>query len=236
VFGEEAAHGVVKAQLGDALGTDAAGAVQELIKQTYEHPAGIWASAASVATMMVGALGAFLHLRGALCRIWKLEPPGGGGILALVLNYALAIFMVLCCGGLLLALLSASAVLTYLGQQVESHLEGGRLPWRAMEFGISFAFSTVLFAVIFRVLSARRIPWGLTWYGAAVTSLLFTIGKTLLGFYLGTTGTASAYGAAGSLVVFLIWVYYSAQIVFFGAELVQARRTLAAERAQAKTR
>jgi membrane protein len=231
VFGEEAARGAVAAQLTDALGKDAAGAVQDLLAQVNEPGAGTFATVASIVTLLLGALGSFLHLRSALSRIWRLSPPGGGGILAIVLDYAIAVLLVLLTGGLLLVSVIASAVLTYLGQRFEGHIPGGHLPWRILEFVVSVAFLTLVFAVIFRVCSANRIAWGLVWFGAALTSLLFTIGKTLIGLYLGSTGTASAYGAAGSLVLFLIWVYYSAQILFFGAELIQARRQQEASRA-----
>src|SRR5947209_3065375 len=98
-------------------------------------------------------------------------------------------------------------------------------PWEMLEFGISVVYLTLLFAAIFRILSGQRIPWRYVIYGSVITSLLFSVGKIALGMYLVYTGTASMYGAAGSLVVFLVWVYYSSQILFFGAELVQARRT-----------
>jgi len=230
VFGEKAAREAVEAELNRAVGHDAADAVQGMLTQTSSPRAGILTTIAGIATLGLGALSAFLHLRGALCRIWHLEPPGGGGFLAMILDYVIAIIMVLCCGGLLLVSLTASTVLAFLGRNYADQIPGGQWPWQVLEFVVSFSFITLLFAVIFRVLSARRIPWRLIWYGATVTSLLFTIGKTLIGFYLGCTGTASAYGAAGSLVVFMIWVYYSSQIVFFGSELIQARRILAAER------
>jgi membrane protein len=224
VFGKEAARGEVTAQLTEALGKETAEAIQGLLQEVNKPQTGGWAAAAGIATLLVGALGVFLHLRGALCTIWRLEPPGGGGILAIVFDYLLAIIMVLCCGVLLLASLAATSVLAYLSQEFKRQLPWAQWPWQAVEFLTSVALFTVLVALLYYLLSGRRIPWRLTWYGAAITSLLLTVGKTLIGWYLGTTGTASAYGAAGSLVVFLIWVYYSAQILFFGAELIQARR------------
>jgi len=227
VYGPEAARGAVETQLNHLMSKPAAEAVQGMLKQINQPSTGIWATVAGFATLILGALGAFLHMRGALCRIWHLEPPGGRGFLAIILDYVLAIIMILCCGSLLLVSLTVSTALAFVGNRFAGRIPGGHGPWQTLEFLVSFGFLTLLFAVAFRVLSARRIPWGLIWYGAGVTSLLFTIGKTLIGYYLAYTGTKSAYGAAGSLVVFLIWVYYSSLIVFFGAELIQARRTLA---------
>jgi len=236
VFGPDAARGAVETQLNQALNNNktAVDFVLGMLKQVNRPKTGLLATIAGFVALVVGALGVFLHLRGALRRIWRLEPPGGGGFLATLLDYLLAIIMVLCCGGLLLVSLTVSTALafvgTFVGNRFTSRFPGGPLLCQSLEFLVSFAFITLLFAIVFRVLSARRIPWGQIWYGAAVTSLLFTVGKTLIGYYLAYTGTASAYGAAGSLVVFLIWVYYSSQIVFFGAEVVQARRMLAAGR------
>jgi membrane protein len=227
VFGEDAARGNVASQLEHTIGRDAARVVEELLKRVNQPRAGLWATVAGGATLIAGALGAFVQLRSALCRIWHLSPACGGGFLGMLLDYVIAFIMVLCCALLLLLSVATSAALVYLGDRFANRIPGGRGLWRTIEFLVSFALITLIFAVLFRVLSARRIPWGLIWYGAAITSLLFTIGKTLIGFYLGYTGTTSAYGAAGSLVALLIWIYYSAQIIFFGAELVQVRRSLA---------
>ena len=106
-------------------------------------------------------------------------------------------------------------------------MPGGAVLWHWLEAGVSFVLLTLFFAAIYRVLSGQRIPWGYVWYGSIISPLLFTIGKTLIGLYLAYSSTTSVYGAAGSLVVFLVWVYYSSQIAFFGAELIQARRTRA---------
>ena len=224
VFGEDAARGNVETQLEQMIGKEAAHLVQELIKNANHPHVGIWATIVGVTTLVIGALSAFLELRSALCRIWHLQTDCGGSVVSIILDYVLAFIMVLCCGVLLFLSVAVSAVLNYLGEEFAANIPGSQWFWRAVVFLVSFALITLLFALIFRVLSARRIPWRLIWYGAAITSLLFTIGKTLIGLYLGYTGTASTYGAAGSLVALLIWIYYSSQILFFGAELVQARR------------
>jgi membrane protein len=120
--------------------------------------------------------------------------------------------------------LAASAAVPALARFLGEDKPGEAL-WQWVEAGISFAWLSLFFALVYHIMSGRRIAWGYALYGALITALLFTLGKVLIGLYLGHTGTASAYGAAASLVVFLVWIYYSAQIFFFGAELVQARRT-----------
>ena len=142
-----------------------------------------------------------------------------------LLNYLLAIVMVVFVGFLLFLSLAASAALPFLVNYLGQGFPVGARFWHWLDAGVSFALLTLFFAFLFRVMSERRIPWRHVLYGATITALLFTIGKTLISLYLAYTGTATAYGAAGSWVVFLIWMYYSAQITFFGAELVEARCT-----------
>jgi membrane protein len=225
VFGEDAARGNVETQLQQTIGKEAAHLVQELLKNANQPHVGIWATVAGGVVLVAGALGAFLELRSALCRIWHLNTSCASSFLGIILDYVIAFIMVLCCAVLLLVSVAISTALTYLNEEVFTDMPGSQALWQTVEFLVSFTLVTLIFAVMFRVLSARRIPWRLIWYGAGITSLLFTIGKTLIGFYLGYTGTASTYGAAGSLVVLLIWIYYSSQILFFGSELIQARRT-----------
>ena len=225
VFGADAARGELQRQLGEWLAPQAAEAIQSLLAQAGKEQGGSWwAPLVSYVLLVVGALGVFLHLRTALCFIWKLEPPHGGGILAMLVDYLLALLMVLIIGVLLLASLVAAVAVTvvkaYFGDRL---LAGGQL-WQLVEIAVSFLMLTLLFAATYRTLSGRRITWGYVWYGAVIAGLLFTFGKVLLSYYLVFTGTVSAYGAAGSVVAFLVWVYYSSQVLFFGAELIQARR------------
>jgi membrane protein len=225
VFGGDAARGAVEAELSSTMNAQAAHYVQEVLRELNRPRVGILSTVVGCVTLLFGALGVFLQLRSALCRIWRLSPSSSATWLAMLIDYLLALSMVLCCVLLMLVLLTANAVLIYLGRTSIHWLPGGQGPWQGVEFLISFAIMTLLFAALFWVLSGRRIRWRWIWYGAGVTALLFTVGKSIIGFYLGlVAGSGSAYGAAGSLVVFLIWIYYSAQIVFFGAELVQVRR------------
>ncbi len=225
IFGADAAQGKVVEHLAEVLGLDTAQAIQALIQEASRPQTGTWATVVGLAVLIIGALGIFLHLRGALCTIWKLQPPHGNSFLGILLDYLLAIVMVLVTGVLLLASLGISTALPVLAEMLEKAMPEVNLPWRYVEMGVSFLFLTLLFAAVYRVLSGQRIAWRYVWYGSAICALLFTVGKTLLGLYLAYSSTISMYGAAGSVVVFLIWVYYSSQIMFFGAELIQARRT-----------
>jgi membrane protein len=224
-FGEDAARGKVVEHLSSMIDKESAQAIQKLVESAAQPKSGDWAPLVSFGVLVVGALSVFLHVRGALCTIWKLEPPQGNTILGVVMDYLLALAMVLCTGVLLLLSLAASMLVPIFRDLMDRQFPGNGFQWQILEFGLSVLFLTLLFTAIFRILSGQRIPWKYALYGALITSLLFSIGKVALGMYLVYTGTASMYGAAGSLVVFLIWVYYSSQILFFGAELVQARRT-----------
>lgn len=201
----------------------------EAIKTLMEHarkPAGdAIATAVSIAVLVVGALGMFLHCRTSLSRIWKLTPPRDNSYLGLLVDYALALLMVFVTGLLLLASLAISTALPFVIEFMKENVPELNFPWRLIEMALSFLLLMLLFATIYRVLSGYRIPWHYVWYGSMISSLLFTVGKTLMGLYLAYFSPASVYGAAGSVMVFLLWVYYSSLILFFGAELIQARRT-----------
>jgi membrane protein len=224
VFGEDAARGKVVEHLSTLVGKEPAEAIQGLLVNANEPRSGVWAIAGFV-LIVIGALSVFLHVRGALCTIWKLEPPHGNTYLAVLVDYLLAFVMVIVTGILLLLSLAAGMVVPILRQVMDEQFPGNGFQWQVIEFWTSVLFLTLLFAAIFRILSGQRIAWRYVVYGSVATAVLFTLGKIALGMYLVYASPASTYGAAGSLVVFLIWVYYSSQILFFGAELVQARRT-----------
>jgi membrane protein len=229
IFGEEAARGEVSEQLEFYVGPASAQAIQGLVEQAAQPGAGTWAAVICIGTLLFGALAMFVQLKTALDRIWKLEAGQPRGVWGLLWTYLFALVMVLSMGFLLLASLSASAVMAVVVDLAKSAhfsvtLPGGIGLWQSLEVLLSLALLTLAFAVTFRFMSEQRIAWRDIWGGALLTALLFTIGKTLLGLYLGWSRTASAYGAAGSLVAFLIWVYYSAQILFFGAEWIGVRR------------
>jgi membrane protein len=222
LFGEDAARGRIQEHLGNMVGAEIAGTIERLVENASERSGG-WAPGAGIALFLVGALGMFLHVRNTLGAIWKLEPPRGNTLLGIVWDYTLALAMVLFCGVLLIASLITSTLVRIFRPTLEDWIPG--LPWDWVDIGLSFFYLTILFAAVYRILSGGRIKLRHVAYGAILGALLFTLGKTLLSYYFVYASPASIYGAAGSLVVFLIWVYYSAQILFFGAELIQARRT-----------
>ena len=225
VYGDEAAQGEVKRYLSAYIESDSAGAIENLVKSSNRSASTTWSQVLGLALLVYGAIGAFVHLRTSLCRIWKLEPPVTNSVLATLFDYSLALIMVLITGLLLLGSVAASLSISFLQDYLAQHSPGENYPWDWLEFALSVAFLTLLFAAIYRTLSGRRIGWGYVGYGSLIASLLFTAGKVVLSHYIVYAGTASTYGAAGSLVVFLVWIYYSSQTLFFGAELIQARRT-----------
>jgi membrane protein len=224
VFDEQKARANVFHHLETNMDEASAEAIKTLLEKAPK-PKGNLAPIIGLAMMMIGALGMFLHVRGSLCTIWRLEPPRGNTILGMVFDYVLALIMVFVTGILLLASLAASTVLPLVIEWVEQKVPDTDFHWRLVEMGISMFFLMLVFATIYRVLSGYRIPWRYVWYGSLIAALLFTLGKTLMGYYLLYFSPASVYGAAGSVMVFLLWVYYSSLILFFGAELIQARRT-----------
>jgi membrane protein len=223
VFGEEAAHGQLRQRMNAIMGAEIAAAVEKMVQSAAQSSSTSgWVPYLSIGLLVIGALGAFLHVRSALCLIWHLEPPSRNTWLSLLLDYLIALLMVLSIAVLLLLSVAASLVVPIVRKHFSEDAH-----WQWVELAGSFLFLAILFATSYRVLSGWRLPWGYVWYGAAVTSILFSVGKMLLSYYLVFSGTESAYGAAGSVVVFLVWVYYSSLILFFGAELIQARRTRA---------
>ncbi len=225
-LGQQAAQGEVVDQIGGWVGKDSARAIQKMIESTREPTSGIVATVVGVLTLLFGATGVFSQLKDALNTMWDVTEKPRGGIMGFIIDRVFAFLMVLVIGFLLLIFLILSAGISALSNYLNGLLPGFSYVLQILNFIISFATITLLFAVIYRILPDTNIAWGDVWIGAAVTSLLFTIGKTLIGFYLGHVSAGSAYGAAGSLVVLLIWIYYSAQIFFFGAEFTQvyARR------------
>jgi membrane protein len=224
VFGEEAAKGKVHSQLDALMGDEIAKAVEKMVENAGDKQATTWTSSLSVVFLIVAALGAFLHTRTALCTIWKLDPPHGNSWLGLIWDYCLALLMVFFTAILLLLSLACSVIISILQKYSIVDDEFDRY-WQWFELGGSFFFLTILFAASYRILSGGRIAWVYVWYGSFIAAVLFTIGKKLFSYYTVYFAPASIYGAAGSVVVLLMWVYYSSQTLFFGAELIPARRT-----------
>jgi membrane protein len=220
-FGQSAAEGRLVGELEGVVGEAGAQAVRELLENARSKPAGVAATLVALVTLLVGASGVFLELKGALNTVWDVENPPGG-MLAMLRNRLAAFALVLAVGFLLLVALVVSAALSALGNLVGSYVETPKLVLELANTLVSFAVITLLFAMLFKFLPDTEVAWKDVWVGAAITSVLFAIGKFLIGLYLGRSSVTSAYGAAGSVVVLMLWVYYAGQIFYFGAELTQA--------------
>jgi membrane protein len=217
-FDKQAARAQVLHEISDTVGPSARDALAQILDQAGGAGNGIVATVVGVVLLLVGASGAFAELQDGLNNIWKVKPKPGLGIWELIKNRLLSITVVLGTGFLLLVSLVLSAVLSALGGWMENHLPGSAWIWQVLNGALSFAVVALLFAMIFKILPDARIDWRDVWIGAVVTAALFTIGKAVIGAYLGRSGLAATYGAAGSIVVLLTWVYYSAVILLFGAE------------------
>jgi membrane protein len=225
VFNADSVRTQMFSEVGGLIGKKSAEAIQAAMAAQYDTHKGFVASAIAIVTLILTATGLFIELQDALNTIWRVEAKPGHGVMEFIRIRLMSFAMVVGIGFLLLVSLIVSAGLAAATKFISGLLPGvGLLPVIASDI-VSFAVITVLFAMIFKVLPDVRIAWRDVWIGGAVTSLLFTGGKFLLGWYLGRSTTISAYGAAGSVVLILMWVYYSAQILFFGAEITKVYAT-----------
>ena len=221
-FGHAAAQGAIVDQLASLMGTQSAAVVQSLIESAARAKASVIATVIGVLTLIVTASGVFSEMQSALNVIWKAPPPQAGTITRLLKARAASLGLVAAMGFLLLVSLAVSATLAAIGAYFTGLFPEIQTLLAFGNFMISFALISVMFAAIYKVLPDKRIEWGDVAIGAISTALLFTVGKSLVGLYLGTSSVASTYGAAGSLLVTLLWIYYSAQIFLLGAEFTKA--------------
>ena len=221
VFGEEAARGELVNQMRDLIGASGAEVVQTTLANAKEPGSGVLATVIGIVTLLVGASGVFGELHDAMNVVWNVRVKPGRGFWGIVRDKFLSFGMVLSIGFLLLVSLVASTVLTAFGGYLNGLLPGLPALMRLANFVLSLLVVTGLFALLFRYLPDVRAPWRFVWFGAVVTAFLFTLGKFLIGLYLAQAAVATPFGAAGSLVALVVWVYYSALIFFFGAELTQ---------------
>jgi membrane protein len=240
VFGEEAARGQIAAQFEQMLGKQAAGAIQSMIANAHKPSSGVIATIVGIGTLLLGAAGVFTQIQDAFNTIWHVKPEAHANLWDTIKSRFLSFTMVLGIGFLLMVSLVLSAGLSAASKYLGDRLPGSEFLWRMLELGSSFMVVSLLFAMLFKILPDTEVQWRDVWVGALSTSALFTLGKYLIGLYLGQSSVASAYGAAGSLVVLLLWVYYAAQILYFGAELTRvfaekhgSRATAAAASGQA---
>lgn len=225
VFGRQAAQGQIMGQIQDLIGESSAKAIEKIIENASKPASGVIATVVGLAMLLVGASGVFGELQDSLNTIWEVEPKPYRGIFGLIKDRFVSFTMVLGTGFLLLVSLVLSAALAAFSKFMGDLMPGLTFLLHVVNLVIPFAIITLLFAMIYKVLPERKIQWRDVWIGAAGTSLLFTLGKLAIGMYLGRSNVASTYGAAASVVIILVWVYYSAQILFFGAEFSRVYAT-----------
>jgi len=219
VFGREAVQGQIVAQMSGLIGESGAVAIQGLIESASSPARGLAATLISVAVLVIGATSVFSELQSALDRIWRVPvPPRQNSVWKLVRGRVLSFGLILGLGFMMMVSLVVSAALAALGKWSRGAVPGWENLLQVVNLGIGLAFATALFAMIFKIMPRARIAWHDVWTGALVTALLFELGKLLIGLYIGKSSVTSGYAAAGSLVVLLMWVYYSAQIFLLGAE------------------
>jgi len=220
VFGREAAQGAITAQLGGLMGQQTADVLQSAVASAGEKSSGVLATTIGIVTLIATASGVFGEMQSALNAIWKAKPEGTT-MSRLIRARAASLGLVAALGFLLIVSLVVSAGLTAFENYLNSFLPLGKVILSALNTVVSVALISVLFAAIYKILPDRHLEWRDVIVGAVVTAILFTIGKSLIGWYIGSSAVASTYGAAGGLIVLLLWVYYSAQIFLLGAEFTK---------------
>jgi membrane protein len=232
-IGDAAAQDELTTKLEETIGSQGAGALEQLLENARQPRSGLIATGIGIITLLFSASALFGQLQDALNQIWGVPPPKQTGILGTIKNRLLAILMVLCTGLLLLASLALSTVVFTAAEYLNQFVNLGPF-WNVLNELVSFLVLTLLFTLIFKFVPSAEVAWRDALVGALLTALLFAVGKIAIGLYLSRGSVSSTYGAAGSLVVLLLWIYYSAQILFFGAELteVYARRRGAAIRTE----
>jgi membrane protein len=225
IVGEDAARSGIVEQLRQNLGGATADAIASLLENAHHTGHGLVATLVGLVVLLFGASGVFVQLQEALNTIWKTESqaPLGNSFVLFFRRRLFSLGAVILLGFLLLLSLLLSSVLTAMSHWLTAApLLGEVMLWRGLSLLASFGLATLLFALIFKLLPDTPVAWRDVWIGALLTAVLFHLGQHAIGLYLGRSGVASAFGAAGSLVAFIVWVYYSAQIVLFGAEFTFA--------------
>jgi len=217
-IGRDQAQEVLMGQVSGLLGDTGAEGIETVLQAADNREGGLVATVVSLLTLLLGATTVFAELKTDLDRIWKTKAARTSGVWRFLRARLLSFGMVVTIGFLLLVSLAVSATISYLGAYL---FTDAALLMRTLEFVGSMIVTTVLFAAIYKVLPSEHIPWGDVWIGAAVTALLFWVGKFLIGLYIGHSAMASSFGAAGTIVVTIVWVYYSAQVFFLGAEFTR---------------
>lgn len=221
IFGTEVVQQQIIAQVQGLVGAEGAQLIDGLLNNVRGFDSNIIATVLGIAAIILGATGVVGELKDALNTIWNVAPKPGNGLFGTFFERFLSLGMVLSVGFMLLVSLTISAGLTALGAVIRGYTEQWVIVAQILDFVISFGTVTLLFAVLFKFLPDARVAWRDVWIGALVTAALFTLGKYALGLYLGNSNLATPFGAAGSLVILFVWIYYAAQILFLGAEITQ---------------
>lgn len=219
-FGPEAAQGAVAHQLRPLMSRESAQVVQLAIRDARGNPSGIFGSLVGFCALIVTASGMFGEMESALNKIWQV-PPKGFALRSLLVERATSLVLVIGLGVLLLVSMGFTAAVTALSRYIDAHTPFGTVTLVMINLLISSILMALFFAAIYKVLPNKSLEWRDVIVGAVVTSLLFLLGQMLIGFYLGSVGTSAPFGAAGSLIVVLLWVYYSAQVFLLGAEFTK---------------
>jgi membrane protein len=221
-FGADAVRGEVVTQMRGLVGETGAQAVQTMLQNAATRGDSTLATIIGLVTFFLGSTGAFLELQTALNGIWRVKPKENAGIREMLFQRLISFGLVIGVGFVLLVSLVISAALSALDRYIGHTFPAIAVAWTAINVLVSLGVVTLLFAMIYQFLPDVKLGWRDVWVGALVTAGLFTMGKSLIGLYLGTSAIASSYGAAGSVVVLLVWVYYSSQVVLLGAEFTKA--------------
>lgn len=224
-FGREAAEGKLFDELRGLLGTEGAEMVQSMLAKASDPASGIISAVVGFLMLLLGATGVLLELQGALNTVWKVEAPAGGGIKTVLRARLMSLGLILVFGFLLLVSLVLSAALAGMGGFLSRYIPGWVILGYVLNYGVSLAVITTLIAMIYKMLPDVKMAWSDVWIGALVTSVLFQVGKLLIGLYLGKASVGSPFGAAGSLAILLVWVYYTSQIILLGAEFTHVWAT-----------
>jgi membrane protein len=220
-FGEDAAQGALMAKLGQAMGPESAGFLQVAIGSASNHRSGILATLIGLVSLIITASGVFGEMQTALNAIWRTSPEGTT-VERIIKARLTSLTLVVSLGFLLLVSLVVGAAVAAVGEALDNIMPFTEALLHLLNFTISLALLAAIFAAIYKILPDRHLQWRDTIVGALVTAFLITIGKMAIGIYIGHSGIASSYGAAGSVLASLLWIYYSAQIFLFGAEFTRA--------------
>ena len=221
-FGQRAAEGALFDQISALVGRESAGAIQAMLRSASGTRSGIIATLAGLGALVLAATGVFGELQAAFNVIWKARAAPGGGMRNLVKVRLRSLLLIMAIGLLLMLSLALGTALAAFSAYLDRLLPGLPVILDTVNFVFSLAVTTVMFALMFKILPDAGVQWPDVWIGAAASALLFNVGRHFISLYIGSSGVSSTYHAAGSLVLILVWIYYSAQILLFGAELAKA--------------